>query len=161
MPKCKNVQMSKYQNTKMPKYQNDKVPKWQSAKMPKCQNATLLCLTGKWQHTTQAGEVHWKPWALFHSVHGTCCRTRIRFMLTEAIGVHQRRRKNTVWYKTPLAHLVPSAWLEGEPVWVYVCVTLVRCKRAWVLISRAWSRYRTRSFSDYSGNDFVLLLLLM
>ena len=121
MPKCKNVQMSKYQNAKMPKYQNDKVPKWQSAKMPKCQNATLLCLTEKWQHTTQAGEVHWKPWALFHSVHGTCCRTRIRFMLTEAIGVHQRRRKNTcdtrplwrTWYRV-------HGWKVSQCEYMYV-----------------------------------------
>ena len=93
IPTCQNVKMSKCPNAKMSKGQNVKMTKCQNDKVPKAK--IPKCYTALLNWTLQ---------------------------MTEAIGVHHRRRKNTVCYRTPLAHLVPSAWLEGEPVWVYVCV---------------------------------------
>ena len=145
---CANAKIPKGQNTKMPTCQNVKVSKCPNAKMSKCQNVKMTkCQNDK------------VPKAKIPKCYTALLNWTLQ--MAEAIGVHHRRRKNTVCYKTPLAHLVQSAWLEGEPVWVYVCVRPGRCKRACVLIRRAWSHYRTRSFSDYSGNDFVLLLLLI
>ena len=106
---CANAKIPKGQNTKIPTCQNVKMSKCPNAKMSKCQNVKMTkCQNDK------------VPKAKIPKCYTALLNWTLQ--MAEAIGVHHHRRKNTVCYKTPLAHLVPSAWLEGEPVWIYVCV---------------------------------------